>query len=149
MRFLVRFRDVARMEPELEKERARVEQQWLHLKGLVDERESRQKTIKENEVSLESVREEAATALAAARFEVRARKAAESELRDRVAELETDRARAVKALRSVVAKRTRQQSPAQPESRPEQTAEEEARAVVADAEATARALVAVAEAKLE
>ena len=61
------LREVARMQPELEKERARMEEQWRHLKGLVDEREGRKKTLKEYEASLESVRSEAAAALAAAR----------------------------------------------------------------------------------
>ncbi len=146
------LRDVALMEPELEKERIRVEQQWQHLKGLVDERESRKKTLKEYEASLESVREEAAAALAAARLEVRAHETSESQLRDRITELEADRAKAVGALRKVLAaqsgKRTRFAAEETARTVVE-GAEEKARAVVAGAEETARSMVAEAEAKLE
>ena len=154
--FKQQLREVARMEPELEKERARVEQQWQHLKGLVDEREGRKKTLKEYEANLEAVRTEAATALAAARLEVRTREESESELRDRIAELQADRAMAAKALRAVVKKRAGKSTRASVASKSEheadgvrETAEEKARAVVADAEQTARALVAQAQTKLE
>ena len=143
------LREVARMQPELEKERARMEEQWRHLKGLVDEREGRKKTLKEYEASLESVRSEAAAALAAARLEVRTRDASESELRNRIAELESDRASAVKALRAAAKRQRGQQAEKQAGKQARDAAEEEARAVVADAEETARALVAVAESKLE
>jgi chromosome segregation ATPase len=154
--FELQLREVALMEPELEKERARLEHQWQHLKGLVDERESRKKTLKQYEASLESVRAEAATALAAARLEVRTREASENDLRDRIAELQADRSMAVKALRAVIRKRagkpTRASAASNLESEADgmrETAEERARAVVADAEQTARALVAQAETKLE
>lgn len=154
--FEQQLREVALMEPELEKERARLEQQWQHLKGLVDERESRKKSLKEYEASLEAVRQEAATALAAARLEVRTREASETDLRARIAELQADRAMAVKALRAVVRKRAGKPTRASVESKLEheadgvrETAEEKARAVVADAEQTARALVAQAETELE
>jgi chromosome segregation ATPase len=160
--FELQLREVALMEPELEKERARLEQQWQHLKGLVHERESRKKTLKQYEASLESVRAEAATALAAARLEVRTREASENDLRDRIAELQADRSMAVKALRAVIRKRagtpTRASAASNLESEADgmheadgvrETAEEKARAVVADAEQTARALVAQAETKLE
>ena len=151
--FEQQLREIDRMQPELEKERARVEAQWQHLKGLVDEREGRKRTLKEYEANLEAVREEAATALAAARLEVRARESSESELRQRIAELEADRAQAVKALRAVIkiqtgrksAKLAEQQAGTQARA----SAEEKARAVVADAEERARALVAEAEMKLE
>ncbi len=147
-----RLREVSRLEPELEKERARLEQQWQHLKGLVDEREGRKKTLREYEASLESVREEAAAALAAARLEVRTRETSESQLRNRIAELEADRAKAVEALRKVVAAQPgkRTADPAEEKARAVvASAEETARAVVASAEETARALVADAETKLE
>lgn len=146
------LRDVALMEPELEKERVRVEQQWQHLKGLVDERESRKRTLREYEASLEAVREEAAAALEAARLEVRARETSESLLRERIAELEADRAKAVGALRKVIAAQSGKQTrfSAQEKARTVvEGAEEKARAVVAGAEETARALVAEAETKLE
>jgi len=155
--FEQQLRDVDRMQPVLEKERARVEAQWQHLKGLVEEREGRKKTLKEYEASLEAVRAEAATALAAARIEVRARESSESELRDRIAELEADRAKAAKALRAVLKKQARLNAQRQAEKQARTqagkqvrtAAEQEARAVVAGAEETARNLVADAEAKLE
>jgi hypothetical protein len=151
--FEQQLREVDRMQPELEKERARVEAQWQHLKGLVDERESRKKTLKEYEANLEAVREEAAKALAAARLEVKTRESSESELRQRIAELETDRTRAVKALRAVLRKQSgrkaAQLAEQQAGTQAKVAAEEQARAVVADAEEKARALVAEAEMKLE
>jgi hypothetical protein len=155
--FEQQLREVDRMQPELEKERARVEAQWQHLKGLVDERESRKSTLREYEANLESVRAEAASALAAARLEVRARETSEIELRDRIAELEADRASAVKALRAVVKKQARlnarrqaeKQAQTQAGKQARTAAEQEARAVVAGAEETARNMVAEAEAKLE
>jgi chromosome segregation ATPase len=158
--FELQLREVALMEPELEKERARLEHQWQHLKGLVDERENRKKSLKEHEASLESVRQEAATALAAARLEVRTRESSENDLRARIAELQADRAKAVKALRALIRKQAGKQTRASVESKSEheseheadgvrEAAEEKARAVVADAEQTARALVARAETKLE
>ena len=117
---------------------------------------AKMKSLKEYEASLESVRQEAATALAAARLEVRSREASETDLRARIAELQADRAMAVKALRAVVRKRAGKPTRASVESKLEheadgvrETAEEKARAVVADAEQTARALVAQAETKLE
>jgi chromosome segregation ATPase len=155
--FEQQLREVDRMQPELEKERARMEEQWQHLKGLVDERESRKRTLKEYEANLEAVREEAATALAAARLEVRARETSETELRDRITELEADRARAAKALRAVLKKQARLKAERQAEKQAQTqagkqartAAEQEARAVVAGAEEKARNLVAEAEAKLE
>jgi len=147
--FEQQLREVSRLQPELEKERARMEEQWRHLKGLVDEREGRKKTLKEYEASLESVRREAAAALAAARLEVRTREASESELRDRIAELEADRVRAIKALRAAAKRQPGKQAGERAGKQARAAAEAEARAVVADAEETARALVAVAESKLE
>ena len=155
--FEQQLREVDRMQPELERERARLEAQWQHLKGLVDERESRKSTLKEYEANLESVRSEAATALAAARLEVRARETSETELRDRIAELEADRAKAARALRAVLKKQARMKAQRQAEKQAQTqagkqartAAEQEAREVVAGAEETARNLVAEAEAKLE
>ena len=81
--------EVSRLEPELERERARLQQQWEHLRGMVDEREGRKESLKQYRQSLEQARKEAHAALEEARIRVREKEARERELEQRIEELES------------------------------------------------------------
>jgi hypothetical protein len=86
-----RLRDLDRLQPELERERKRIQDQWEHLKGLVEERESRRNKVRGIEQELEKVRAEAAKALESARRDAQAKSEKELDLQKRIAELEAVR----------------------------------------------------------
>jgi DNA repair exonuclease SbcCD ATPase subunit len=89
--------DAARLEPELEKERARLKEQWSQLRGMVEDRESRKQSLNDHWKSLEQARDEAQAALEEARRRVREKEAREQELERRIEELEISRASGIDA----------------------------------------------------
>jgi chromosome segregation ATPase len=89
--------EVSRLEPELERERARLQQQWEHLRSMVDEREGRKESLKQFRQSLEQAREEAHAALEEARKRGREKEARERELEQRIEELEISQAEGFEA----------------------------------------------------
>jgi hypothetical protein len=89
--------DAARLEPELEKERARLKEQWSQLRGMVEDRESRKQSLDDHWKSLEQARDEAQSALEEARIRVREKEARERELERRIEELEISRASGIEA----------------------------------------------------
>lgn len=80
---------------ELDADRVRLQKQWDHLKGLVEERESKRRTVREFERELETVRKEAAESLAAARRSAASKEERERELEARIEELESEQERAL------------------------------------------------------
>ena len=89
--------DATRLEPELEKERARLQEQWSRLRGMVEDRESRRPSPEDHWKSLEQARDEAQAALEQARQRVREKEARERELERRIEELEISRASGIEA----------------------------------------------------
>ena len=88
-----RLRELDQMHPQLERERNRLQEQWEHLRGLVDDRQTRKAAIRNAERELERVRKEAAEALEEGRRDARIREEQEARLQDRISELEQERER--------------------------------------------------------
>ena len=96
-----KLRELDQKQPELERERRRLQEQWQHLRGLVDERETRKAAIHKTELELERVRKEAAEALEAGRRDARDRQEREAQLQERISKLELERQRVRKQWHKV------------------------------------------------
>ncbi len=88
-----KLRELDQMHPQLERERNRLQEQWEHLRGLIDDRQTRKTAIRSAERELEQLRKEAAEALEAGRRDARIREEREARLQDRISELEQERER--------------------------------------------------------
>jgi hypothetical protein len=88
-----KLRELDQMHPQLERERNRLQEQWEHLRGLIDDRQTRKAAIRNAERELEQVRKEAAAALEAGRRDARIREEREARLQERIRELEQERER--------------------------------------------------------
>jgi chromosome segregation ATPase len=90
-----RIVDADLVRSELDAERVRLQNQWDHLRDLVEERKSKMQSVREFERELEAVRKEASESLATARRAAASKEEREKELQARIEELESEQERAL------------------------------------------------------
>ncbi|MCL7985520.1 MAG: hypothetical protein M8872_09740 [marine benthic group bacterium] len=90
-----RILDADLVRSELDAERVRLQNQWDHLRGLVEERKSRMQSVRDFERELEAVRKEASESLATARRTAASKEERAKQLQARIEELENEQERAL------------------------------------------------------